>query len=317
MTPETAFIWASNDPSDGEDYHTIIGYSEEMVNYTILRIPSRCHEINLQYKAFKNTGRPYCYESVNRYMSRMFNSIYGFDWIKSAPNGGITKIEIPATVTKLSGAFLGFSTVTEVELPYSLKEITDGSFYGCTGLQKITIPSSVTKLGDYTLYNCTNLEDVYIPNTVTSIGEYALWNSKWFNNLDDGEIYLGKVFYFYKGTTPSQVTIKEGTTCIAGHAFHCIKEVEWGYNWEDNTTLTNITLPDSIEEIGHLAFYHCINLKDFKMPSNLKYIKGSAFNGCKQLTTITIENDIESIESYAFNGCTNLETVNVNGNIKK
>lgn len=315
MTPESAFIWASNNPADGEEYHTIIGYNKEMVNYTVLRIPSRCHQIDLQYKSLKNTGREYPYEHVNRYISRMFDEIYSPGWITNLPNGGINKIEIPETVTKLNGAFIGFSTVTHVELPYSLKEIKGGSFYGCTNLKKIIIPSSVTELGDYVLYNCTNLAEVSIPDTVTKIGEYTLWNSKWFDSLDEGEIYLGNVFYYYKGITPSEIKIKDGTTCIAGHAFHYNKKYEWGYSWNTNTTLTKITLPDTVKEIGVSAFQECINLQDFNMPSNLKIIRANSFRGCRSLTSITFKTDIELMESYAFIDCENLQTVNVNGKI--
>ena len=314
-TPETAFIWASEDPNDGEDYHTIIGYNKDMVNYTILRIPSRCHVIDIQYKNQKDYGRTQNYsESINRCISRTFDSVFSYGWTSRLPNGGITKIELPATITKLSGAFVGFSTVTEVEFPYSLKEITDSSFYGCTGLTKITIPSSVTKIGDASFGNCSNLEDVFVPDTVTIIGNGVFINSKFYANLPEGEVYLGKVFYRYNGTTPSKVNIKEGTTAIAGEAFVYKVKQQWGYSSEKNQTLNSVYIPDSVTYIGGNAFYNCVNLNKCDMPSKITYIGDEAFR-YTNIKELVIKNDIDYIGNAAFERCSNLSNLNISGKI--
>ena len=314
-TPETAFIWASENPNDGEDYHTIIGYNKEIVNYTILKIPSRCHVMDIQYKNQKDYGREENYsESINRCISRTFDNIFSYGWVSNLPNGGITKVELPATITKLSGAFVGFSTITDVELPYSLKEITSSSFYGCTGLTKITIPSSVTKIGDGSFDNCSNLEDVFVPNTVTIIGDNVFWNSKFYENLPDGEVYLGKVFYKYKGITPASINIKEGTTAIAGDAFTNKVKKPWGYNTEENQTLNNVYIPDSVTYIGGFAFYDCIHLDKCNMPNNIKYIGDSSFRNTN-IKELVIKNDIDYIGNAAFQNCSNLSNLNISGKI--
>lgn len=315
ITPETAFIWASEDPNSGEDYYTIIGYNKEMANYTILKIPSRCHIIDIQYKDKNDYGREENYsEGINRSISRVFNDTYYYGWISRLPNGGITRIELPATVTKISGAFVGFSSVTDIELPYSLKEITDSSFYGCTGLTKVTIPSSVTKIGVGSFYNCSNLEDVFVPDSVTVIGNNAFWNTKFYENLPNGENYLGKVFYRYKGTTPESVTIKDGTTAIAGGAFINIIKYSWGYNDVDNQTLKSVSIPDSVTYIGENAFKNCRQLEKCDMPSNIKYIGDSSFK-YTNIKELAIKNDIDYIGGVAFYSCTNLSKVDISGNI--
>lgn len=314
-TPETAFIWASENPNDGEDYHTIIGYNKEIVNYTILKIPSRCHVIDIQYKNQKDYGREENYsEAINRCISRTFDNIFSYGWVSNLPNGGITKVELPATITKLSGAFVGFSTITDVELPYSLKEITSSSFYGCTGLTKITIPSSVTEIGNGSFDNCDNLENVFVPDTVTIIGDNVFWNTKFYENLPDGEVYLGKVFYKYKGITPASINIKEGTTAIAGNAFTNKVKRPWGYSTEENQTLNSVYIPDSVTYIGGQAFFSCTKLSKCDIPSNIKYIGGSSFYNTN-IKELVIKNDIDYIGNAAFRNCSNLSDLNISGKI--
>ncbi|MBR3354064.1 MAG: leucine-rich repeat domain-containing protein, partial [Oscillospiraceae bacterium] len=41
--------------------------------------------------------------------------------------------------------------------------------------------------------------------------------------------------------------------------------------------LTEIVLPDEIEDIGEVAFFGCTNLRHIKLPENLKTIREEAF----------------------------------------
>ncbi len=83
--------------------------------------------------------------------------------------------------------------------------------------------------------------------------------------------------------------------------------------------LTSIEIPASVETIEKFAFQHCSNLTDvtFEKGSKLKTIGGGfdsifdygAFLDCSSLTSIKIPASVETIEATTFKGCSKLATV--------
>lgn len=72
------------------------------------------------------------------------------------------------------------------------------------------------------------------------------------------------------------------------------------------TSLTRVTIPDSVTRIGMDAFYGCESLTQVTIPDSVTSIGDSAFSGCKSLTQVTIPDSVTSIGEDAFSGCTSL-----------
>lgn len=66
------------------------------------------------------------------------------------------------------------------------------------------------------------------------------------------------------------------------------------------TSLTSITIGDTVTSIGNNAFSGCTGLTDITIPNSVTSIGSSAFNGCCKLTSITISNSVTAIGDYAF-----------------
>lgn len=64
--------------------------------------------------------------------------------------------------------------------------------------------------------------------------------------------------------------------------------------------LSNINLPDSVEEIGVLAFYSCPNLLKIDLPANLKVISDEAFESCENLAEVSFNEGLTTIGEMAF-----------------
>ena len=77
------------------------------------------------------------------------------------------------------------------------------------------------------------------------------------------------------------------------------------------TSLTSITIPNSVTNIGISAFYGCSSLLSISIPNNVTNIDNNAFRGCTSLTSITIPNSVMSIGDYAFYGCTGLTSITI------
>lgn len=92
-------------------------------------------------------------------------------------------------------------------------------------------------------------------------------------------------------------------TSIGNNAFqHC-------------TSLTAITLPETIKDIGYDAFYGCNKLATIDLPNSIVTIGGSAFYDCSKLTEIVIPEEVTSLEDGLFYNCTSLESVTVPSNV--
>ena len=106
-------------------------------------------------------------------------------------------------------------------------------------------------------------------------------------------------FAFDGCTSLTSITIPDSVTSIGEYAF------------SDCYSLTSITIPDSVTSIGEYAFYDCNPLKSITIPDSVTSIGDEAFQWCKSLTSITIPDSVTSIGWATFRDCTSLTSVNI------
>ena len=85
--------------------------------------------------------------------------------------------------------------------------------------------------------------------------------------------------------------------------------------FEVYTSLTSITIPDSVTSIGTYAFHGCDSLSSITIPDSVTSIDYNAFSGCSSLTSITIPDSVTSIGSWAFASCTSLASITFEGTV--
>jgi hypothetical protein len=85
------------------------------------------------------------------------------------------------------------------------------------------------------------------------------------------------------------------------------------YAFQGKTSVTSVTIPNSVTSIGYAAFYYCTSLTNVTIPNSVTSIGYAAFSSCTSLTSVTIPNSVTSIGSDAFNYCTRLTGVYFGG----
>ncbi len=73
-----------------------------------------------------------------------------------------------------------------------------------------------------------------------------------------------------------------------------------GISFQGNTTLTELTIGNSVTTIGDDAFYNCTGLTSVTIPNSVTSIGNYAFSDCDGLTEIAIGNSVTEIGEYAF-----------------
>lgn len=80
-----------------------------------------------------------------------------------------------------------------------------------------------------------------------------------------------------------------------------------------NDTLTSVTIPGTVTEIGNDAFKGCSSLTSVEFPPSVRIIGENAFEGCSSLTELTIPDTVEQVGSGAFMDCGGITRVTAAG----
>lgn len=212
-------------------------------------------------------------------------------------NGTKTEVTIPDTVKYISSGFYGNDNITHVSIPNTVTCIGDVAFSHCMYLTEVVIPDSVIEIKNGAFWGCGNLTSVTVPNSVKIIDGDAL-ASPWLDAQTEEFVIVGDgVLLDYNGTE-TDVVIPDTVKYISS-AF------------EENKTVTRVSIPDTVTGLSNSAFERCKNLTEVTIPESVTSIGPSAFSKCPNLTEVVIPNSITSIEEWTFNECTNLSKVTI------
>lgn len=213
-------------------------------------------------------------------------------------NTGLTKLEVPSNIEEInSGAFYN-TKLSDLILSEGIKRIASSAFVG-NQLKVIELPASLQYLGSSAFGNSSKLRVVKIKSNVEFDKYYDVDTNSPFSYQDYYSDEISKqrpesIFvnfeggvskvsdYLFNGVTPvKSVTFKDNInlTEIGAHAF-------------EGTSLTFLTLPDTVETLGEFAFGNINTLNSVNIPEKLT-TADRAFAGSKKLNEL--RNKIEGI----------------------
>lgn len=201
------------------------------------------------------------------------------------------EIKIPDSVETIgSGAFFYCQNLERITLPSALQTLSSVTFYGCAALSEVTFPASLKTIESSVFDGCRNLSEVKLPASLTAIqssvfhrcsaktvfydGSLEQWNHITADNdvlgyscpslvMDDYTAQFIPVEddpdHPFPGPPPKTVTITKYTgtesTVILPSTINSWPVTKIGEAaFQDNTTITSVTIPGSVTEIGANAF---------------------------------------------------------------
>lgn len=179
-----------------------------------------------------------------------------------------------------------------------------GTFRNNARLEEVVFPKTLIKIGDYSFFGCTNLTNVHIPPNIQEIGSYAFMNSGLVDALLPNTLEINNVGGgIFKGCKNLKKAVIEVRTNHAGINF--LKNDFF----EGCTSLTEVSLPDEVTDMGGSFFRECSSLQTVRLPNGLERLYSYAFTDCISLETIVLPASLEEIDIGTFGGCTNLNSI--------
>ena len=231
--------------------------------------------VTILYYNGSATGSPWGAKCVNGYVEGDFVYTDNTKTELKAYIGTDTTVNIPDTVTTISGrVFKSNTTVITINMPNTLLVIGANVFDGCTNLTLVNLSTNLTSIGEGAFSGCTNLAgNMYIPNGVTSIANYT----------------------FSGCSSLTNVTLPNSLTSIGASSF------------KNCTSLASITLPSTLTSIGQYAFENCRGLSgNITIPNGVTTLPSYTFRECTGIDNIIVPNTVTSIGTEAFKNVANI-----------
>ncbi|MDE6442181.1 MAG: leucine-rich repeat domain-containing protein [Clostridia bacterium] len=189
----------------------------------------------------------------------------------------------------------------DITIPYAYNDkpvvsIEDSAFKGNELLKSIFIPGTISTIGLNAFSDCSSLACITVDENNArymsidgNLYSKALYNKEWITLI---KYSVGKREASF--SVPKGVLFIDSCSC-----FYAIY-------------LTDIVIPDSVQEIGALAFASCTSLKSITIGKNVGSISIAAFAGCNSLEDVYFkgsEEEWETIHIEENNTCLKEATI--------
>lgn len=167
----------------------------------------------------------------------------------------------------------------------TLEEIGPYAFWQCKELRKITLPEGLSKIEKYAFYDCGKLDNVSVPSTLTDSGEYAFDGTPWYSELADDYVVVGDGVLIKCNIAASSLDLSgKGIKTIGGCVFRNSTYyggvdsygVATSYGYAQAEMIEKLVIPEGVKKIGNSAFDAC-SITELTLPSTLEYIGDYAF----------------------------------------
>ena len=193
-------------------------------------------------------------------------------------------------------------TVTYGGTTYTVVAIGESAFAGCEHVTGVTIPSTIKSIGTAGF----GVNEAETDFTSVYISDLAAWCNIDFASIASNPLSHAEYFYL-NGELITNIVIPDGIEEIKNFAFY-------GYGDVD------ITIPNSVKKIGQQAFsvyFNNVYISDLAAWCNIDF-KSNPLSNADNLylngelvTALVIPDGVEEIKTLAFNGCSFVESLSI------
>lgn len=245
---------------------------------------------NTNYERLKNEGDTSEIDELLLEMKRDYNiDLMNFDRVNvigsktvlpRVPKSTEGEFVVPDGIVRIPNhAFAECDKITSVIMPDTVESIGHSVFTGCISLKNIKMSESLSFIGSHAFgieYTASahkipacSIESIYIPKKVKGLVDYSTFNECM--SLKSIEVDSENPYYAsYDGILYTK-DMKNLICCPCGRTSKVVR------------------IPESVEEIGCLAFCNCCDIEELYIPSSAKKMDMYApLEGCSGLKRIHI-----------------------------
>lgn len=198
----------------------------------------------------------------------------------------LTAVTLPSTLTEIgASAFYGCKNLVTVNFPSNLKKIGACAFYACGSLKEAVLPVGIVRLDAEAFRECGKLEKAVLPATLVSVGARVFrgapatleievdldesllsgWSGAWNDTGKSGVEYKIKYSAVHTVKGDYECALRDDklvlTAYLGTETVITVPETLGGYpviglatTYEGNESITEVTVPDTIEVITERTF---------------------------------------------------------------
>lgn len=162
------------------------------------------------------------------------------------------------------------SKYTKDGIEYPVTGICNNAFYNHANLSVVSIPMGIQSIGSSAFEGCIQLSEITIPESVTSIGSSAFKGCGALTVLNFNAKNCSSCGWSSSPAFPATIsvlTLGDKVTVIPDY-FLC-----------EGSRIQNLTIPESVTNIGYEAFNECQRLKSLTIGAGVLTIGSGAFTG--------------------------------------
>lgn len=136
-------------------------------------------------------------------------------------NTDIESVDIPDTVKMISdNAFTNCQELHTVNMGNGVMQVGYEAFKNCTSLKNLTLSSSLSNIGVRAFKDCDSLQSIFIPKSVTEWGMEAFYSCPLTSlTFEDGIENIGSYACFWTGGTLKSITFPSSVTALGEYSF--------------------------------------------------------------------------------------------------
>lgn len=198
-------------------------------------------------------------------------------------------------------AFQNCKKLTECEIPARAYQVVGNIFKGCTSLTEIKVNANNpyyfaqdgVLFGPALVNYKPQYDDAYVLQSYPAgrQGDYTIPSSV--NRKEIDQVWTSG---FEGAASLTDITIPDSIGRLGTAAF-------------EGTGLTNVVIPETVQQVDPAVFQNCTKLVSVKLPAGLAEIDQYMFANCISLQYVDMPDSITKINIYAFHNCTSLTSL--------